>query len=76
MEAITSLRKFYGGFATGILMDWVMGCRYGGFIQVFCGLHGFANPPRPLPTQPSCENQAMLMLLTERNIRKAYVIAT
>ena len=72
-----SLRKFYGGFAMGILMDWVMGCRYGGFILVFCGLRmGLPAPPRPLPTQPSCENYAMLMLLIERNIRKAYVIAT
>ena len=34
-----SLREFYGGFATGILMDGVMGCRYGGFMQVFSGFY-------------------------------------
>ena len=30
-------REFHGGFAMGILMDGVMGCRtYGGFMQVLC----------------------------------------
>ena len=38
MEAIMSLRGLCGGFAMGILIDGVMGCRtYGGFMQVFCG---------------------------------------
>ena len=38
MEAIMSPREFHGGFAMGILMDGVMGCRtYGCFMQVFCG---------------------------------------
>ena len=37
MEAIMSPREFHGGFAMGILMDGVMGCRTsGGFMQVFC----------------------------------------
>ena len=37
MEAIMSPREFHGGFAMGMLMDGVMGCRtYGGFMQVFC----------------------------------------
>ena len=69
MEAIVSPREFHGGLAMGMLMDGVMGCRtYDGFMQVFFGLftvvmmvfwgfslrfHGL-----PLPTQPSCENQA------------------
>ena len=60
--------EFYGGFAMGILMDGVMGCRtYDGLMQVFCRLYtgvmmvlcgfGFPEPPA-LPAQPSCESQA------------------
>ena len=59
-----SPREFHGGFAMGILMDGVMGCRtYCGFMQIFCWFLsvfmmvfwclrvGFHGPP--LPTQPS-----------------------
>ena len=73
----------------GILMDGVMDCRYvwwwlyAGFLRVvyrfYDGFMGFAcgcsQPRRTLPTQPSCENQAMLMLLIHRSVRKTYVIA-
>ena len=34
-----SLCEFYGGFAMAILMDVVMGCRYGDFMHVFCRFH-------------------------------------
>ena len=54
------------GFAMGIFMDGVMGCRTsGGFMQLlywcYDGFMGFAREfpqPLPLPTQPSCESQA------------------
>ena len=62
MEAIMSPRQFHGGFAMGILMDGVMGCRtYDGFMQVFCGPFtvfndcflvfacGFSRPPLAHP---------------------------
>ena len=63
MEATMSPREFHGGFAMGMLMDGVMGCRtYGGLMQVFCGFFftffydgflvfacGFSRPPLAHP---------------------------
>ena len=72
----------------GLLTDGVMGCRYvwwfyAGFLRLLYWFYdgfmrfacGFSQSCRPLPTQPSCESQAMLMLLIQRSVRKTYVIA-
>ena len=81
MEAIMSPREFHGGFAMGILMDGVMGCRTsGGFIlfcyDVFFGVCVWVFTAPSCPPSHHVKTKPMPMLLIETNVRKTYVIAT